>query len=235
MYIQAVNSINFRGNNNHKYKGDMEVAPVITEYSAPKSSGMGKALPVVVLMAMQPSLLNAKLPENFNEIPETRTEYVTLPQAQQTENYPLGWRIFSSGLHQIRMCMPTTIGGRKFNLVFTSPQSKPNSVEDVYLVDASSKGSKVINEHPPEVDKFIYHDLGDPEKNFGSVRYSEDIIGPDGKAKYKGYGEFMLEEAAAQKIIDLLSNDTEWKNETIIPVEIRHDTYMKKPVYTKAY
>jgi hypothetical protein len=187
---------------------------------------LGKSIPVIVLMAMNPALLNSAATmsnlqgeeENPNLItmvePAQNFEiddatYVMQPKVEEVQqNYPLNVAYFSQDA-KIQQIIPCTESGVKGNIVFakSSTRGKDEEVQDVYIIRHNYK-SKALHGKPPWIVSLNYHNLGG-EKDFMGVRVIEQFS--DGSYQER---EVRLDDDSAQQIVNLLIGKTKWANKT---------------------
>lgn len=201
-------------------------------------------VPVIVLLAMNPATLNSavstisetdspnhivmvKKPEQSLNIGKM-TSVAELPQAPQKTDPPFGWAEFNDFGNHIKFSMPAKGNGADYHLVFTAAKDENSKIEDIYLVKNDGKKYLCSDVHPPTVTKFIYHNLG-KDKEFCSVETIESLVGPDGHEKGVMSRQIRLDDESAQKIIDLLSGDTKWKNNTYIVFKEVFDDKLEEP------
>ncbi len=176
--------------------------------------GVMKSIPVLVLFALNPSLMEAKTNEKMILPNEIKSEIVSEPQnAQQTP--PFGWECFRKN-EVIRYVSPAKGNGADYYLIFSSNKKEtPNDVGYVYLLRYDATPAKKAHITPPAVMSIVYHDLG-KDKEFCGAIVMEDVVDKNGE--YKGYmsREIKLDDETSQKIINLISDRTQWKNGTRI-------------------
>jgi hypothetical protein len=224
MAILPVSSVDFKARSNVSFarKNDSEGAPADRGMTAP----LGKTVPVIVLMAMNPALLNSAATmsnlqgeeENPNLItmaePAQNFEiddatYVMQPKVEEVQqNYPLNVAYFSQDA-KIQQIIPCTESGVKGNIVFakSSTRGKDEEVQDVYIIRHNYK-SKALHGKPPWIVSLNYHNLGG-EKDFMGVRVIEQFS--DGSYQER---EVRLDDDSAQQIVNLLIGKTKWANKT---------------------
>ncbi len=202
--------------------------------SSPKSSNIAKKVPIMVLMAMNPTLLNsqATLPAMAEENPDmievvAKPHYKNLDlsgiaEFEQTQNkqnnYPYGWAYFRNS----RILYEKKAKGNEapYTMVYSANKlSGQNQVYHVHLIEDGAGGSNRATDHPPEITKIIYHDLGDADEYCGAYVY-EDIADKTGN-KHIGtmWSEIRLDHNSAQDLINLITNHTKWENKTGIKFE----------------
>ena len=247
MAILPVSCVDFKGKSNIKFGHNDEHS---REYATePISANSSKAVPVMVLMALSPSLLNAAVPKTTEEmsdapkvvmvedLPEqemTEATYVMSPELQGTRqsSAPFGWELFNSTHENIKFSMPAKGNGKNCHLVFTAPKTNSNEIYSVYVVRDGRPGSVRMGDRPPEVQTLVFHNLGNPNENFCSVITMESLLGPDRTEIGSMMSEIMLDDESAQKIIDLVSGDTKWKNKTHMQIKEVSDAVIHKSVTT---
>lgn len=124
--------------------------------------------------------------------------------------------------HKIKDVTTFKTKGQNYNLIFTTVADHPkeNNVRFVYIApdnftgEANNEKRNII--YPPEVRKLIYHNLGDDNKSFCGVITREDTYNQKGIYIGKKYKETVVPDEIAQKIMDLIANDTQWTNKTDI-------------------
>lgn len=203
-------------------KNDSEGAP----YDGGMTAPLGKTVPVIVLMAMKPALLNSAATmsnlqgeeENPNLItmaePAQNFEiddatYVMQPKVEEVQqNYPLNVAYFSQDA-KIQQIIPCVGNGVQANIVFSksSYRGKEDEVQDIYFIKQSYK-SKALHGKPPWIVSLNYHNLGG-EKDFMGVRVIEQFS--DGSYQER---EVRLDDDSAQQIVNLLIGKTKWANKT---------------------
>lgn len=158
-------------------------------------------VPVVVLMAMSPAMLNAN--PGVDGLQQSDDGRSVVMKNEQFSRY-----------ETIRNIESFEINGQKKYMVFAATKSsRPDVVLVVHIVTANNKN---IKGYLPEVEELIYHDLGSPKKNFCSVKIYYDL----GK-NTKGYHTHLIRDEripdeVANNLLAFLANDTQYKNETRI-------------------
>lgn len=134
-------------------------------------------------------------------------------QSQQENALIQGWFIGQSG--KIREVIKAKAGGHDAYIVFyhlLGEYSTEPIVSGIYFID-HPKGSSDVD--LPIVRELVYHDLG-PEKEFCGIKILETIKNKKTGKLYLVKYENRLDDASAQKIIDLLAGDSKWINRTNI-------------------
>ena len=218
--------VNFAGQNSKKNNGNTEGEPV--EYN--KSSNNLAKVPVVMLMAMSPAMMDAKIPfTNLSEMEEVKTEMVapipidseeldemttiapdfSNPQNAQTKA-PFGvTSLLGDKIHHFDTFK---INGKKYYIVY----SGINNSEYVDRVSFFREGLKAMQNgvQLPVVQELVYHDLGKAKEYCGIiVRTTQRLKSGEFKMTKE---EVRLPDNCAQTLIDLLANYSKMKNRTSI-------------------
>ena len=217
----AVNNVSFSGYNRRKNNGDTEGSPV--EYN--RSSNNLAKVPVIVLMAMSPAMMNAKTPvNNLSEMEGEKTEIITpiSIDSEELDVMTASPSVFSEPRpEQVKapFGVAELIGrkiykaetfvskGQKYYIVYSGRQNSKyvNSVT-VFPEGFRNENGKLL----PIVHELIYHDLG-KGKEFCGVFVSADTVLKNGKVK-NVREEIRLPNEVAQNLIDFMAGDTEMKN-----------------------
>lgn len=199
----------------------------VDESPVARKSNKAATVPVVVLMAMTPSLLNANEPVKFAPVnnpemtevlnniakyaPEEST-YVLSPDEMQQNSFPYGCRALR--FVSIKAAYPAQGNGSPYTLLFTTSEQndKSKDVSHVYMVPKDFSSNNVIV-YPPEVKELIYHNIG-KDKEFCGVKVSYYICDSDGKVAGTMTRELRVDDDTANRIIDLLAQDekSKWNN-----------------------
>lgn len=214
--------VNFVGQNSRKNNGDTEGSPV--EYNR-RSNNLVK-VPVIVLMAMLPAMMNAKTPvTNLSETNGAKTEmvapilfdseeldemttiapYFSNPQNAQTKA-PFG---VTSLLGQKIYHYDTFMNNGKKHYIVYSGISNSDYVNKVSVFPEgfdSVKEKKLL----PYVQELVYHDLGKGKEYCGIIVITHQIL-KNGKSKTINE-EVRIPNEVAQNLIDFMAGDTEMKN-----------------------
>lgn len=233
-------------------KNDSEGAPADKGMTAP----LGKTVPVIVLMAMNPSLLNsAATPvENFDEIEPTRTEmvearkdmtvdkaktYQISPEIDEVEqsDAPFGWELFNYG--KIVYNQSAKCNDVPYHLVFFTPNlllkdDNPNYVAEVYLVNANKPGSKNILEHPPLILSLRYHKIGKENEYCGAL-VSETVLNEQNKGIGSVIRELALDDTTANLLYTYSKNLTDMENGSDLKMDITTEVELYPPEYHAWY
>lgn len=122
-----------------------------------------------------------------------------------------GWFRGHSG--KIREIIKAKAGGRDAYIVFHhllgTVLEPSQSVSEIYLIEQPYEGY----DGPATVRELIYHDLGSG-KEFCGIKVIESITNKKTGKLYVVTRETKLDDASAQKIIDLLAGDSKWTNRT---------------------
>ena len=187
-----------------------------------RSNDLAK-VPVVLMIAMSPAMMNGKTPiqympldegnmtEMFEQAPVETNDatYVARPEEFQ-QDYPLGVAYLS--YEKIRQIVPAVGNGVKANIVLAtrSADKTPNNVEYVYYIKNSYKNDRC--EVPPVVRALIYHNLG-PDKEYLGIEIKENFY-KNGIPDYYVVREVKLDDKSAQFLLDLQAGSTKWNDKT---------------------
>ncbi len=218
--------VNFAGQNSRKNNGDTEGSPV--EYNR-RSNNLAK-VPVIVLMAMLPAMMNAKTPiTDLSETNGAKTEMVapilidseeldemttiapdfSNPQNAQTKA-PFG--VTSLLGHKIHHYDTFMNNGKKHYIVY----SGISNADYVNKVSVFPEGFDSVKEKKllPYVRELVYHDLGKGKEYCGIIVITHQIL-KNGKSKTIKE-EVRIPDNCAQTLIDLLANYSKMENSTSI-------------------
>ncbi len=198
---------------------------------------LGKSIPVIVLMAMNPALLNSAATMNNLQAKEGKPEEITMvvpvnepevdaatfvmhPEAvkdvQNVKKAPYGWEIFE--LDDIVDSYHGKNALGSFDMVYTNNRiDESGSISDVYIIQKSRDIPAKPEFHPPRVYKLLYHNIG-KGKEFCGVITKEDLLDESGKYLGSLETEIKLDDDTAQKLIDLITGHSNWKNNTGIRI-----------------
>lgn len=234
MAIAPVSSISFRNNTSVNFGSRHNNDSEGQEYTPSQRKGvtdLGK-MPVVVLLAMTPALSEAKMPENHSagiippateviyEDPEENEDnfLIYMPKMSNTEQTrsPYGWKSLE-GLH-INYAKKFKAGGHEYNMLFTSNHND-SEVNEIFIFDVNSNGTKHIAQDPPMVKQVVYHNIG-KDKEFCGVILERDILEQE-SGKYKGTirSEMRLPDDVAQDIVDLITNYSKFQDKTNVKIK----------------
>lgn len=248
MAVLPINEVSVRNNYNNatsfgaKKRNNSEENPIQR-----KSVSSKMAVPVVVLMAMNPSLLNAEEPLNFS--PEKNLNLTELLANRPAETEPAAeFDINQTGVKHNHAHLPflseylkyqsikTTrkaIGNEaEYHIVFTNclMHDTSNRVENVYVI---KKGYSCTNseEHPPVVLELIHHNTRDGH-DFAAVKLLESITDPSKNDEKCGtmIREVKLDNESAQFIIDFMAGETKWKDATGIKFSETSSRKLMEPI-----
>ncbi|MDO4209223.1 MAG: hypothetical protein Q4E44_06115 [bacterium] len=232
----------FSGSNscrNVNYTGRKEGENEISTAVAKSSSNLAK-VPVVVMIAMSPAMLNAKTPiKGLPELEGAKTEYVTAlpvetpeidemtatpsfnaPEIQQ--DFPFGEKRLS--MNKIQDSSTFVQNGVKYNMVFAADRTDDKEVRYIYIFPNGYNASPTKS--LPQVKELIYHDLGS-DKEFCGVILRTSVKKENGRVTT--YKEMRLPDEIAQKIIDLKANYTEFDNRTNIKYSKIQSANLRQP------
>lgn len=218
--------VNFARQNSRKNNDDTEGSPV--EYNR-RSNNLAK-VPVVMLMAMSPAMMDAKTPvTNLSEMEEAKTEMVApipidseeldeaitiAPDFSNPQNAqkkaPFG--VVALLGHKIHHYDTFMKDGKKYYIVY-SGISKADYVNKVTLFP---EGFKVSEDGVllPWVQELVYHDLGKGKEFCGVIVRSAKKLQ---NGKYKEMTEeIRLPNEVSQNLINFLADDTQMENRTSI-------------------
>lgn len=217
--------MNFAGQNSRNNNGNTEGEPV--EYN--KSSNNLAKVPVIVLMAMSPVMMNAKTPiTDLSETNGAKTEmvapilidseeldemttiapYFSNPQNAQTKA-PFGvTSLLGQKIYHYDTFMKD---GKKHYIVYSSIRT-PDYVDKVSVFPEGfpNKSGVLL----PWVEELVYHNLGKGKEYCGIIVRSVNKL-QNGRYKTT-YEEVRLPNEVAQNLIDLLADDSTMKNATSI-------------------
>lgn len=221
------NNTNFLGNNNRNLNSNQEEAPVENNL---QSSKLAK-VPVIVMLAMTPSMLNAKTPlKGIPEIEGAKTEMIATlpapakeldkmtaapnfeaPEVQQSPVvHPLAAKMFPGD--RVLEFDEFNYKGKKQYMAFIAHPNHEKYVFEIFIVPEDYKPNAGM--YKPEVSELVYHELGKGKDFAGVILVKTTNLGP---SKWQEYAEeIRLPNECAQKIIDLLANDSKWTNDTYV-------------------
>lgn len=218
--------VNFAGQNSRKNNGDTEGSPV--EYNR-RSNNLAK-VPVVMLMAMSPAMMDAKTPvTNLSEMEEAKTEMVApipidseeldemttiAPDFSNPQNVKTKAPFGVTDLlgHKIHHADTFMKNGKKYYIVY----SGINNADYVDKVSVFPEGYNGVKEGKllPRVTKLVYHDLGKGKEYCGIIVISTQKLKNGGFKRTTE--EVRLPNEIAQNLIDFMADDTKMKNRTSI-------------------
>jgi len=198
---------------------------------AHRSSNTLAKVPVVVLMAMSPAMLNANHPKiNAETENPAKTEMVTAPSKLNTEAldeltaaYPRVEELQQSG--DIKQTINRYFGGaydiadikeysvngvKKYMVLAAMPRTK--NIQQVFIVTNKSNYNRKTNKLP-WVRELIYHDIGSSDKNFCSLIIDYLEVQSDGKLHLLRKNE-RIPDAIANEFVELLTGRSGYKNST---------------------
>lgn len=213
--------VNFAGQNSGKNNGDTEGSPV--EYN--RSLNNLAKVPVIVLMAMSPVMMNAKTPiTDLSETNGAKTEMVApiLIDSEELDEMTTIAPDFSNP-QNVQTKAPFGVAeliGRKIY----KAESFVNNGQKYYIVYSGRQNSKIVNRVTvfpegfrnengkllPVVHELIYHDLGKGKEFCGVLVISNTVLKNGGSKNT--IEEIRLPNEVAQNLIDFMAGDTEMKN-----------------------
>jgi hypothetical protein len=135
------------------------------------------------------------------------TEYtINLTQEERQSKYPYGWKSLES-LHINDVTRFKADNGHEYFMLFTSNQN-----------DIEAKGTRHIAQDPPMVKQLAYHNIG-KDKEFCGVILERDVLEEE-SGKFKGTirNEMRLPDEVAQKIVDVITDYSRFKNKTNLKI-----------------
>lgn len=242
MAIVPINGISVR--QNHRSMINFGSKKSDSSETVPQRTNSAMSVPVVVLMALSPSLLNAKEPMKVVPI-DTGLNTELLAQVASTEvpkstyvSEILDYNQDIPGVGQWKFFQHKKIqkhyiaqgNGTKYHMLFTSgPGDEKNSVSSIYLVKDGSKGSNDILAHPPTVHDFYYHNIG-KDKEFCSVKVIESILDDNGKETGVMIRQIKLDDDSANWIIRLMAGELNLKDNTLLGVQEVRTAKLMEPI-----
>lgn len=221
----ANNYVNFSGHNKRKNSGDTEGSPI---ENIKGTNNLAK-VPVVVMIAMSPAMLNAKTPvTNLSGLESVKTEMVAaIPSdmeidetstyiadfaaqgTQQVKPAPFGiTALRGSKIHHVDTFNKN---GKKHYIVYYGRKSS-SAVESITVFPVGFKTGKGIQ--LPFVTELVYHDLGGTNDFCGVIVHSVTKQ-KNGDFNNKSE-EIRLPDECAQNLIDLMANYSNLRNDTSI-------------------
>lgn len=234
MAIAPISSVSFKNNSGINFtsrvKNDSEGQEFVP--SQRKGTTDLAKMPVIVLLAMTPALTEAKVPEKLDagnippsaemmyEAPEEDEDnfFIMVPKNPEVTQTRAPYGFESLKYENINMVHKFRGDGVEQNLLFTA-KGTSNEVDFIYIIPTNTRGGKTTDDIPPMVHQLVYHDLGKDKEYCGAI-IEEDII-EKGTGKYKGTmrSEMRLPDETAQKIIDLVTGHSKFKNNTIVKIK----------------
>ena len=179
------------------------------------------SIPVIVMLAMAPMSADGKQPAQLVPIDSAHiTELLAQANATNLQTTSTKQSVLDNALKNNKSIQADRIllkskgqfGGEDAYFLLTSMDKNDthNRVEDIQIITRGLKPK----DHPPKVIELVYHDLG-AGKEFCSVKVNETFFSNDGKTRLVTY-ETRIDDQSAQLIIDVMANETKWKNGTRI-------------------
>ena len=235
MTVLPVSSFEFRKRPGFEGKREKKQGLNEVPVNNPETPNHLKAAPIIVLMAMNPALLNAELPgyeQMFNQI-QTESIAKTPNQLQlpKIKKIPVSEKFKPERVIYEKKFKEN---GKGWTLYYTSvlKKSKPNNVMWIHIVPdgfenyAGEDGYEITS--PPAVSHFIYHKVGSETKFVGA---SVTEVVKEGKGFVWKKHEIRLPDEMGNAIKSLLSNETEFvpnKNQ-VNTLKIVNTTDLEKP------
>ncbi len=226
MVVAPVSNINLKTYKNNVHFGHRAEEDEQNKVShTPKKASNFVKVPVIVMMAMSPAMLNGISSAQAQDNNYERMELLAMaspsaaPQSTSStqNNYAYGW----SGIktYQVRFAKDIVANGTGYKMVYTAYNNKnadPKLVENVYLIKNGTSCSQPAA-FPPKVQALVYHKLGKDE--FCGVRVKEEIRKKDGTFTGMMEREIKLKDEDANLLIKLLAGTSEWKDKSYIVME----------------
>ena len=245
MAILPVSSVSFKNNNvNFKSSNNNEETEMV---STPIISEAPKAIPVMVLMALSPSLLNAAVPKTMEESSNTpkvvmvedapeqeisEATYVMSPELQETQqsSAPFGWPQLKN--HNIKYTLHGQSRMFDYDMIYTTGQfnDRGNNVSNVYLIPRDNNRPNSVHTQPHEVLEIIYHDIGDKDE-FCGAKVFEYLLDKNGNEIGKMWSEVPMDRNSAQTLIYLVTDHSKWDNDTNIKIRKVNTSKLLTPRY----
>ncbi len=240
------NMVNFTGRKSKDSENNLY------ENTSPRHSNKMATVPVIVLMAMTPGMMNGKQPIVINpENAIAMTEVVANPSdeidMENTFNYMEAETIDTNNLPvalkraKIHYQEDFKAEGKNYTMYFADPFSGGRTkdvVSSVYFVPEDFK--PVIIEgrdknRPPLMQKFVYHNLGDD--SFVGAVISEITCDKNGNNRIVKTREIKLPNDIANTILGMILGDYEYKPlDRIAKMYIHVNTpELEKPTTSKMY
>ena len=231
MAVLPINSVNTRNHTlnfqGRKRKAEKNISE--ERYEQPNQAGKMVTIPVAVLMALATTSLNAKTPANQEfdrNIDQTELLAYVSPSEQSTTQQPEKTKDYYTYLNKLknagRVIKTIEVPGREsYTMVLLRDEALREGERDFcdriillphQQVDFDKNGNF---QEAPEITKLIYHDIGDNE--FCGV-FVECMRKVNNKYTTKS-GEIKLPDDAANIIIRLLNNKSDYVNFTDIKFE----------------
>jgi len=222
MAVLPVSSVRFNNSTavNFGRRGNKESENKENNYNSQKASGM-VTVPAALLLALATSAINVSQPAAAQPTEsETKVEMVSsVGQASSSTTAPRFQDVFHKlpyysaylAPRRMKMSLPVIANGKRYNLVYASlGKADNNEVENIYFIQDGYK-HKVNYVQPPEVKSLIYHNLGDPNKDFCGLAIEASTPNEDGTYSKVTY-ETRIDDDTANLLIDLIAGDSKYKN-----------------------
>lgn len=228
MAISPINSVSFRGvrnrneNNFEKAKEDSQNLGVRHSQTARMSA---MSVPVVVLMAMNPSMLNAKEPVSFQpmvngaptemyvDAPKHSLEISELKETQEVPPYG-DWACLKETGNNVLFHKAFYRGKEKYHMLFLGfPRNK--EVYEILLVPEWMEPSKDPQTVPGKVIDLVHHKLDNGE-SFYSAYVSDGCDDETGKFSASVIHEITVPDHIAKEMLKLKNGETEFENHSVL-------------------
>jgi hypothetical protein len=188
-----------------------------------RSNDLAK-VPVVLMIAMSPAMMNGKTPiqympldegnmtEVFEQQPieENDATYVARSEEfQQKYPFDVAWLSHK----KVQQIVPATASGQKTNLVLCSSNFNDNTVRKIYLIKDNEKNPYESHE-PQYITELVYHNIG-KNKEYLGVTILKDVFDKN-THQYRGTIQYesRLDDESAQFLLDFNAGSTKWKDVT---------------------
>ena len=218
----SFNSVSFQSKdrNNKKHSNNIPQAPQ-------RGTDISK-LPLALLLAITPSVVNPAEPKPFSDNP-TPITLVDTPQEPQDTPGPYGYE--SLKYETIVYTHKFHMNNGEYTMLFTSKYDT-NNVDFVYIIPKNSKGGKTIYDNPPRVRQLRYHNIGKDKEFCGAVIHKDAKSSETDEYVGTYMYELKLPDETAQKIIDLVTSHSRFNNCSIVNIA---ETNSPKLLESKVY
>lgn len=222
MAVLPVSSVRFNDSTavNFGRRRNKESENKENNYKSQKASGM-VTVPAALLLALATSAyqpVSAQSTENRTKVEMASSvgqspNSTTAPRFQDVF-HKLPYYSAAIQMYEMKMSLPVKTGSTlkgNDNLVYAScGNPNDNLVEYIFLIPDGYKET-VDYVDPPMVDALIYHNLGDPSKDFCGVAIEASSPQEDGTYRRLTY-EVRLNNETANMLIDLIAGDSKFRN-----------------------
>lgn len=195
-----------------------------------------KRVPVVVMLAMSPAMLNSSVPEQYMpmnaqeltevvaQIPAEDAATIDFAQVQQTKQSPFPKIAYFNERSSVFIKDVVSATGNKVPVKIVLTGYNPGKDVDIvhYIEDDYEDADE--NSIPPWIYELVYHDLGS-DKEFLGAKIKQNFYDPKtGKYKSAMIREVRLDDVSAQYLLDLTTGDTKWTDKSRIAFSITKDS-----------